>query len=303
MSLRSQQMPSVSSVQNERGPRNATLRKQVMETYYIEEKQPMFASNGNFSSVMQKTTLDLSCQMASSYVSSKISKDSVQNFGGNSLFCHPPQSNLASYHPSVVCEYAARLLFMNIQWAKTGPSFVTLNKRDQVILLQESWKELFIIGAAQLLVMINFADLLEYNNVLKKHVSPTHFLNTIAEFQLILENIRQLNLDTFEYTCLRAMALYKSNQNKAANNTLHDVLKVEAMRNECQVTLNKYIKNTYADNQYRCEKIILLLTTFSRIPSETIEELFFRSSIGFTSISRIIADLYKKIDLQTTFNT
>ncbi|CAG9837148.1 unnamed protein product [Diabrotica balteata] len=48
-----------------------------------------------------------------------------------------------------VYESAAKLLFLAIKWARTIPSFLQLSYRDQSILLEESWNELFVLTAAQ----------------------------------------------------------------------------------------------------------------------------------------------------------
>ena len=48
-----------------------------------------------------------------------------------------------------IYETAARLLFMSVKWARNIPSFLQLPFRDQAILLEESWSELFILSAAQ----------------------------------------------------------------------------------------------------------------------------------------------------------
>lgn len=51
--------------------------------------------------------------------------------------------------PDAICEVAARLLFMSVKWTKSVPAFVGLPYRDQVLLLEEGWRELFVLGAAQ----------------------------------------------------------------------------------------------------------------------------------------------------------
>ena len=51
--------------------------------------------------------------------------------------------------PEVLCEAAARLLFMSVKWAKNVPAFMGLPSTDQVMLLEEGWRELFVLGAAQ----------------------------------------------------------------------------------------------------------------------------------------------------------
>lgn len=57
-------------------------------------------------------------------------------------------SNLSSSTENIF-ETAARLLFMSVKWARNIPSFLQLPFRDQAILLEESWSELFILSAAQ----------------------------------------------------------------------------------------------------------------------------------------------------------
>ena len=56
---------------------------------------------------------------------------------------------LMMFGAETLCETAARLLFMNVKWAKSVPAFVSLPLRDQLILLEESWRELFVLGASQ----------------------------------------------------------------------------------------------------------------------------------------------------------
>ncbi|RXG61245.1 Photoreceptor-specific nuclear receptor, partial [Armadillidium vulgare] len=49
----------------------------------------------------------------------------------------------------VIHESAARLLFLGVKWARSIPAFMQLSFRDQAILLEESWSELFLVSAAQ----------------------------------------------------------------------------------------------------------------------------------------------------------
>ena len=56
---------------------------------------------------------------------------------------------LRMFGVETVCETAARLLFMNVKWAKSVPAFGSLPLKDQLTLLEESWRELFVLGASQ----------------------------------------------------------------------------------------------------------------------------------------------------------
>lgn len=55
-------------------------------------------------------------------------------------------------------ETAAKLLFMSVKWAKNIPSFLQLPFRDQAILLEESWCELFVLSAAQWSLNIDIGE-------------------------------------------------------------------------------------------------------------------------------------------------
>ncbi len=63
-------------------------------------------------------------------------------------------------NPETICEAAARLLFMSVKWAKNVPAFLSLPFRDQALLLEEGWRELFVLGAAQFQMPIEAGPLL-----------------------------------------------------------------------------------------------------------------------------------------------
>ena len=63
-------------------------------------------------------------------------------------------------NPEAICEAAARLLFMSVKWAKNVPAFISLPFRDQVVLLEEGWRELFVLGAAQFQMPVDVGPLL-----------------------------------------------------------------------------------------------------------------------------------------------
>ncbi|XP_012942604.1 photoreceptor-specific nuclear receptor, partial [Aplysia californica] len=74
---------------------------------------------------------------------------------GQPTHVHPHPAALymesAIYPPGheTLYECSARLLFMAVKWAKNLPSFANLPFRDQVILLEEAWSELFLLCAIQ----------------------------------------------------------------------------------------------------------------------------------------------------------
>ena len=59
-----------------------------------------------------------------------------------------------------ICEFAARILFSAVEWARNIPGFPELQVTDQVALLRLVWSELFVLNAAQCNMPLHIAPLL-----------------------------------------------------------------------------------------------------------------------------------------------
>ncbi|XP_068082025.1 nuclear receptor subfamily 2 group E member 1 [Anabrus simplex] len=287
------------AVQHERGPRNSTLRRQ-MALFFKEPGSPTPPSVSPLSS-MHPPVLDLALPKGSGTEPSDLPPSTA-------FFCVPPpkmqQLPLCLPVPlEAVCESAARLLFMNVKWAKSVPAFTSLNFRDQLLLLEESWRELFVLGAAQFMLPIELSDMV----VALGHRDA--LLHEVKVFQETLNKFKQLQVDQHEYACLRAIVLFKtafegsggpssSGVTEASEvRTLRDMAAVAALQDHTQLTLNKYIGTAYPTQPFRFGKLLLLLPALRSVSAVTIEELFFRRTIGHIPIARIICDMYKSNDL------
>ena len=62
---------------------------------------------------------------------------------------------------------------MSVKWARNIPSFLQLPFRDQAILLEESWSELFILSAAQWSLPVDLG---------KEFYPKSFFLKTLPAF-------------------------------------------------------------------------------------------------------------------------
>ena len=99
-----------------------------------------------------------------------------------------------SFTPETICESAARLLFMNVRWAKSVPAFTALPGRDQIVLLEESWRELFVLGAAQFMLPIEAGTLMAalglsnspYASLASRKTPIHHFFHS---FNLVISSI------------------------------------------------------------------------------------------------------------------
>lgn len=216
-------------------------------------------------------------------------------------FTVPTMLQPPALNPAAVCESAARLLFMNVQWAKSMNSFTSLPLCDQLLLLEESWRELFVLGAAQFLPNVDLSMLISFSGALDHNLNSSSLLQNVQEFQKILSNLRQFQMDQQEFACLRAIILFKSTFEKPSSSSspcletklLAEPTEVARIQDETQLTLNKYISTAYPEQPLRFGKLLLLLPTLRNISSGTIEDLFFRKTIGNIPIVRIICDVYK----------
>ena len=70
-------------------------------------------------------------------------------------FSLPPLIN-----PDKIYESATRYLYMSVSWARNIPTFLELPFRDQAILLEESWSELFVLCMIQCSLPLDIGVLL-----------------------------------------------------------------------------------------------------------------------------------------------
>ena len=77
------------------------------------------------------------------------------------LFKYPSEvASIPADSAETVCEAAARILFLSVKWVRSIPAFLSIPFSDQVALLEEGWRELFVLGAAQFQMPIDIAPLL-----------------------------------------------------------------------------------------------------------------------------------------------
>ena len=121
-----------------------------------------------------------------------------------------------------ICEFAARILFSAVEWARNIPGFPELQVTDQVALLRLVWSELFVLNAAQCSMPLHIAPLLAAAGL---HASPmaadrvVAFMDHIRIFQEQVEKLKGLHVDAAEYSCMKAIALFTTG--KLASITLY----------------------------------------------------------------------------------
>ncbi|XP_069508586.1 nuclear receptor subfamily 2 group F member 5-like isoform X2 [Ambystoma mexicanum] len=188
-----------------------------------------------------------------------------------------------------ICELAARLLFSAIEWAKNIPFFPDFQLSDQVSLLRMTWSELFVLNAAQCSMPLHVAPLLAAAGL---HASPMSadrvvaFMDHIRIFQEQVEKLKALHVDSAEYSCLKAIALFSPD---AVG--LSDLGHVESVQEKSQCALEEYVRNQYPNQPSRFGRLLLRLPSLRIVSAPVIEQLFFVRLVGKTPIETLIRDM------------
>ncbi|KAJ3595731.1 hypothetical protein NHX12_005034 [Muraenolepis orangiensis] len=188
-----------------------------------------------------------------------------------------------------ICELAARLLFSTIEWARNIPYFPELPVSDQVALLRLSWSELFILNAAQSALPLHMAPLLAAAGF---HSSPmsaervVSFMDQVRVFQDQVDKLTRLQVDSAEYSCLKAIAIFSPD---ACG--LTDPAHVESLQEKAQVALTEYERMQYPNQPQRFGRLLLRLPALRAVPASLISQLFFMRLVGKTPIETLIRDM------------
>ncbi|XP_037881851.1 photoreceptor-specific nuclear receptor [Glossina fuscipes] len=185
-------------------------------------------------------------------------------------------------------ETTARLLFMAVRWVKCLMPFQTLSRNDQVLLLQGSWKELFLLNLAQWITPLDLTPIFDSTLIKERLPQDGTTDNEIKTIQEILLRFRQLIPDGSEVGCMKAIVLFTPDIQG-----LSDIQPVEMLQDQAQCILSDHVRLRYPRQQAtRYGRLLWLLPTLRSIRTSTIESLFFKETIGNVPISRLLKDMY-----------
>lgn len=190
---------------------------------------------------------------------------------------------------------------MNVKWMKTVTALTVLPMRDQLLLLEEGWRELFVLSAAQFLLPLEVAPLLAAAGLTSEPSTSERVVSLLAEirnFQEIITKFKEMQVDPTEYACVKAILLFKTSfqGQPSETRTLRDVHAAAALQDQAQLTLSKYIQTAYPTQPFRFGKLLLSLPSLRTVSAVAIEDLFFRRTIGAIPIERLLCDMYKSGD-------
>ena len=117
------------------------------------------------------------------------------------------------------------------------------------------------------------------------HKSELHY------FQEILNQCKTLQIDSTEMICLKSFVLFQT-----GISTLVDSLTIGSLQKQAQLFLQTYIEKQYPTEAHRFQQLLAMLTSFRCLPSSTIEEIFFRKTIGDQiEMKQLVKEMFKMI--------
>ncbi|XP_069164432.1 protein dissatisfaction isoform X1 [Procambarus clarkii] len=201
----------------------------------------------------------------------------------------PQAPTLLPFAPSweIFQETTARLLFMMVRWIRSLAPFQTLSRSDQCVLVEESWKELFLVHLAQWYLPLDLSALLQSPAAHSRLGSDERTALELATIQDVLRRFRHLSPDNTECGCLKAVVLFKPDASG-----LVDVHPVEMLQDQAQCILSDYIRTRLPRQPTRFGRLLLLLPGLKTVRATTVEGLFFKDTVGDTPIHRLVLDMY-----------
>ncbi|XP_055924997.1 photoreceptor-specific nuclear receptor-like isoform X3 [Argiope bruennichi] len=200
-----------------------------------------------------------------------------------------PPAFLGPFPPNpldTVYEAAAKLLFFSIRWMRGIPSFLQLGFRDQAILLEESWCDVFVLSAAQWGFPLQ-EGFLSFVGLIAPEKRPL-VANQLHQMKNVMSQLVAQQVDHTEFSCLKALVLFR---HEASG--LRDPLQVEMLQDQTQLMLHEYVLTKQPPSKVRFGKLLLILSLVRKISPPVIEDVFFRKTIGSVPIERLLCDMFQ----------
>ncbi|EDO32715.1 predicted protein, partial [Nematostella vectensis] len=256
------------AVQHERAPRSAQILPRATST----------------------TTIDLNKEDRPDGVPTQRSTDMCPGWTFPTGYQTAPQDS--------IYESAVQLLYMSVTWARNIPTFLDLPFRDQAILLEEGWSELFVLSSAQFSLPLDMGPLLSAAGLQVDKAPTDRIVAGMADIRLlqnIVTRFKRLQIDSTEYACLKAIVLFKPVLPFFPVNLrgLRAPQLVERLQDQAQSMLGEYCRSQYPDQQVRFGKLLLMLPSLKTVSPKMIEDLFFRGTLDNVPIERMLCDMFK----------
>lgn len=292
--------PLIKSAEDSSGEnhtRSASLSptNQSMHSVFLEKTEsPCFTPN----SPLASSPVNGTPQMSLSQFLSSDQNDCILNPEHLQFKLNPPTLGVSTLSMEYVYEIATRLLFLTVDWARSIQAFRSLDNNDQLVLLQSTWSDLFMLGVAQCSSSFPLSPLLtlaashmEQSEGCGDRKSPVqtkepNMVEKIMSVKDLLFSLEKLELDSVEYAFLKTIVLFN-----ADCSSLKNPKQVERLQEKAHCALKLYVEKQRPSNPERFAKILLRLPATRVLTQRAAEELFFSPLIGTVRIESIMNNI------------
>lgn len=264
----------------------------------VPDSQPLTSSS---SSSIPSTPTSSSPEPFGTSSNSDVDCDSIISSEHIQFKLRPPTLGVSSLSMEYVYEIATRLLFLTVDWAQSIQAFRCLENSDQLVLLQSTWSDLFMLGVAQCSSSFPLSPLLSLAAFHMEHRdsesnaqnrqpssvnSDPNLIDKIVTVKELLFSLEKLELDSVEYAFLKAIVLFNSDCLNLKNSK-----QVERIQDKAHCALKNYVENKHPNFPERFAKILLRLPATRMLTQRAAEELFFSPLIGTVKIESIMTNI------------
>lgn len=111
-------------------------------------------------------------------------------------------------------EIAVQILFSVVRWARNTYAFPMLTFEDQVALLKYTWSEIFVLNAASCVFDIPLTKMAAAKGSGCEDEQMREVFSKTELFRRTVEALKELQLDTSEIACLKAISLFTKGKNE-----------------------------------------------------------------------------------------
>lgn len=125
-------------------------------------------------------------------------------------------------------------------------------------------------------------------NLIDLNTFETH-KSDLDYFQEILNRSKHLQIDATEMICLKSLVLFPIID--PSNPSM-----IQSFHEQAQLFLQTYVQKQYPSETHRFLQLLTLISSFRLISSSTLEEIFFRKTIGSQiEMKQLVKDMFKMI--------
>ncbi|NXY15779.1 NR0B2 protein, partial [Atrichornis clamosus] len=205
--------------------------------------------------------------------------------------------------PEATCRRASEVLLKTSAFIRNLPSFYHMPWEDQIVLIQQNWAPLFVLGMAQeqvdfdlreisdtsLLKKILLNQSLTASNELGRSL-PEASLAEVQKMKNLLWKFWDLGISANEYAYLKGIILFSSECC-----VLKCLPYVQTLQQQAQKALMEFISTMFHGSLSRFAWILQLTTSLRDIDADAIEELFLRPILGEATLNVLLLEtLYTK---------